>query len=93
MHFTGFAEHRLWECRVFSFKIHAHHKSLVFFRSRLPAAFANITIYIPFACHLFLLLEALHGFERLLGGIGSLWEALGWFGRLWKALQALRGFV
>ena len=68
--FTGFAEDRLWECRIFSFKnARTSQKSRVF----------------PFTFHLFLLLEALQGFERL-------WEVLEVFGRLWAAL-ALRGFV
>ena len=69
--FTGLVESRPWECCVFSFKIAgASQKSRVF----------------PFTCHLFLLLEAVQGFVRLL-------EVLEVFGMVWKALQALRGFV
>ena len=49
--FTGFAENRLRERRIFSFKnAGTSQKSRVF----------------PFTCHLFLLLEALQGFGRLL---------------------------
>ena len=49
--FTRFAENRLWECRIFSFNnAGTLQKSRVF----------------PFTCHLFLLLEALQGFGRLL---------------------------
>ena len=49
--FTGGAEDRLWERRIFSFKnARTSQKSRVF----------------PFTCHLFLLIEALHGFVRLL---------------------------
>ena len=63
--FTGFAENRLWECRIFSFKyVGTPQKSRVF----------------PFTFHLFLLLEALQGFERL-------WEVLEVFGRLWDGLE------
>ena len=63
--FPMFSESRLWECRVFSFEhVCTSQKSLVF----------------PFAFHLFLLLEALQGFERL-------WEVLEVFGRLWDGLE------
>ena len=49
--FLGFAEHRLWECRIFSIKNGGtSQKSRVF----------------PFTCHLFLLLEALQSFVSLL---------------------------
>ena len=78
--FTGFAEHPLWECRIFSFKnAHTSQKSRVF----------------PFTFHLFLLLEALRGFGRLceaLGGSGCLWEALGGFGRLCRPCKVWGGF-
>ena len=60
----------LWECRVFWFKIaRASQKSRVF----------------PFAFHLFLLLEALQGFVRLL-------EVLEVFGMVWKVLEGFAGF-
>ena len=85
--FTGFADNRLWECRIFSLKnTGASQKSRVF----------------PFTCHLFLLLEALQGFVRLLvvlevfamvwkvlegfAGFGGFCEAMGSFERLWEAL-------
>ena len=68
--FTGFAESRPWECRVFSFKnARTSQKSRVF----------------PFTCHLFLLLEALQGFVRLL-------EVLEVFGMVWKVLEGFAGF-
>ena len=68
--FTGFAENRLWECRNFSFKnARTSQKSRVF----------------PFTCHLFLLLEALLGFVRLL-------EVLEVFGVVWKVLEGFAGF-
>ena len=70
MQFTGFAENRLWECRIFSFKnARMSQKSRVF----------------PFTCHLFLLLEALQGFVRLL-------EVLEVFGMVWKVLEGFAGF-
>ena len=70
MQFTGFAENRLWECRIFSFKnARTSQKSRVF----------------PFTCHLFLLLEALQGFVRLL-------EVLEVFGMVWKVLEGFAGF-
>ena len=68
---TGFAEHRLWECRIFSFKnARTSQKSCVF----------------PFTCHLFLLLEALEGFGRLL-------VVLEVFGMVWKVLEGSAGFA
>ena len=39
----------------------------------------------PFTCHLFLLLEALQGFLRLL-------EVLEVFGMVWKVLEGFAGF-
>ena len=63
--FTGFAENRLWECRIFSFK---------------NARISQIYRVFAFTFHLFLLLEALQGFERL-------WEVLEVFGRLWGGLE------
>ena len=63
--FTVFSESRLWECRVFSFK---------------SARASQMFRVFPFAFHLFLLLEALQGFERL-------WEVLEVFGRLWDGLE------
>ena len=104
--FTGFAESRLWECRVFSFK---------------NARASQMSRVFPFTFHLFLLLlEALQGFERLwevLEVFGMVWkvlegfagfggfceamvsfdrrgEALGGFGRfcwLWMALSSFWG--
>ena len=67
---TGFADNHLWECRIFSFKnARTSQKSRVF----------------PFTCHLFLLLEALQGFVRLL-------EVLEVFGMVWKLLEGFAGF-
>ena len=67
---TGFAENRLWECRIFLFKnVHTPQKLCVF----------------PFTCHLYLLLEALQSFVRLL-------EVLEVFGMVWKVLQVFAGF-
>ena len=40
--FIGFAESRPWECRFSRSKLHAHHKSLVFFRSLLLPAVDNL---------------------------------------------------
>ena len=75
--FTGFAEHCVWECRIFSFKnACTSQKSRVF----------------PFTCHLFLLLEALQGFVRLLVVLevfGRLWDGLEGFGRLCKLCRVL----
>ena len=65
-----FSESRLWECRIFSFKnARTSQKCRVF----------------PFTCHLFLLLEALQGFVRLL-------EVLEVFGMVWKVLEGFAGF-
>ena len=74
----GFAEIRLRECRMFSFKnACTSQKSRVF----------------PFTFHLFLLLEALQGFGRYwkalqalhaLRGFARLWAASRGFGRLWE---------
>ena len=81
----GFADHRLWEYRIFSFQ----NACLARWKSRV----------FPFTFYVFLLFEALQSFWRLceaLGGFGRRCEALGgfgMFGKLWKALQALRGFA
>ena len=66
-----FSESRLWECRVFSFK---------------NARASQMSRVFPFTFHLFLLLEALRGFEILR-------EALGGFGTPCEVLEALDGFV
>ena len=48
--FTGFAESRLWECRVFSFKIaHTSQKSRVFPFILLPAV-ANLMFCVCVFC-------------------------------------------
>ena len=63
--FTRFADNRLWEYRIFSFQNKClPQKSRVF----------------AWTFHLFLLLEALQGFERL-------WEVLEVFERLWDGLE------
>ena len=60
-----FSESRLWECRVFSFK---------------NARASQMSRVFPLSFFLFLLLEALQGFERL-------WEVSEVFGRLWDGLE------
>ena len=61
----------LWDCRVISFK---------------NACTAQLSRVFPFTFHLFLLLEALQGFERL-------WEVLEVFGMVWKVLEGSAGFA
>ena len=69
--FTRFADNHLWEYHVFSFEhARALHKSQVF----------------AFTFHLFLLLEALQGFERY-------WKSLGGSGMVWKALEGSADFA
>ena len=48
----------------------------------LPGSWIN---HVPFTCHLFLLLEALQSFVRLL-------EVLEIFGMVWKVLEGFAGF-
>ena len=68
--FAVFSESCLWECCVFSYKnARTSQKSRVF----------------QFTCHLFLLLEALQGFVRLLEGLEV-------FGMVWKVLEGFAGF-
>ena len=50
--FAGFAETRLWECHVFSSKLHALRKSLMFFRSFLLTALANLMFRIYICLYL-----------------------------------------
>ena len=70
----------LCECRVFLFK---------------NARASQMSRVFPFTFHLFLLLEALQGFERLwevLEVFGRLWDGLEGFGRLCRLCEVLYGF-
>ena len=79
--FTRFADNRLWEYRIFSFK---------------KACLAQTSRVVPWIFHLFLFLEALQGFVRLwqlLEGFGKFWEALEGSAGFAKFCKALGGFV
>ena len=80
--FTWFADHRLWEYRIFSFK---------------KTCLAQTSRVFLWIFHLFLFLEALQGFVRLwqvLEGFGKFWEALERSAGFAKfCSEALGGFV
>ena len=58
--------------------------NVVFFLFKMQARLKSLVFY-PFTCHLFLLLEALQGFGRLL-------DVLEVFGMVWKVLEGFAGF-
>ena len=79
--FTGFADHRLWEYRIFSFQ---------------DACLAQKFRVFLLIFHLFLLPEALQGFVRLwevLPGFGKLLEALEGSAGFARFCNALGSFV
>ena len=79
MYFYGFAEYRLWECRISSVK---------------NAGASQKSCVLPLTFHFFLLLEALQSFVRLLEVLevfGSPWDGLECFGRFCRLCEVLRG--